>query len=92
VLPLGEVYDLTKDEFAVLVVLGTLAFFYLRLVQKEKRMTLHWEGLAILGIIFTMMVADMLYDGSAIALSLKRTSMGCGAARSCGWKSRTRTA
>jgi Fe-S oxidoreductase len=73
--PLGEVYELLKDTFAVLVVLGTLVFFYYRLVVKPKRMALSLEGLLIIGIIFTMMIADMTYDGATLALSAQKTAL-----------------
>jgi Fe-S oxidoreductase len=67
--PLGMIYELLKDVFAVLVVFGTLVFFYYRLVVKPKRMALSLEGLLIIAIIFTMMVADMTYDGATLALT-----------------------
>jgi len=69
--PLGETYEFVKEVMAVLVVLGTLVFFYYRLVVKPKRMALSFEGVIILGIIFTMMVADMVYDGAALVLAAK---------------------
>ena len=76
-LPLGHLYDLAKDIAAVLVIAGALAFVYLRVVVKEKRMTLHWEGLLILGIIVTMMVTDLLYDGALLALGGKLATGLC---------------
>src|SRR5215472_1947517 len=36
--PLGEIYDFLKDIFAVLVLGGTLVFFYYRLIEPQKRM------------------------------------------------------
>ena len=72
---LGDGYSLTKDIFAILVMLGLAVFFYLRLVKKgrdrgdakgNQRMTLGFEGLLILGIIGTMMIADILYDGAVL--------------------------
>jgi len=77
-LPLGHYYELAKDVFAVLVLVGALVFVYLRVVKKEKRMSLHWEGLAILGIIIVMMLSDMLYDGAALALQAAFPAMLCG--------------
>jgi len=62
--PLGRVYALCKDVFALAVIAGTLAFFYYRLVKRLPRMTQSTEALLILGIILTMMVADILYDGA----------------------------
>lgn len=64
--PLGRIYSFLKDVFALLVIAGVLVFFYFRLVKRLPRMTLSTEGLVILGIIFTMMAADILYDGAHI--------------------------
>jgi Fe-S oxidoreductase len=66
--PLGSIYSFLKDIFALLVLTGVLVFVYLRVVRRERRMTLSGEGLVILGIIATMMIADMLYDGAILAL------------------------
>lgn len=68
----GDVYSVVKDVFASLVVLGCSIFVWLRVVRREKRMSLGIEGLVILGIISTMMVADFIYDGAAIALEAIR--------------------
>lgn len=68
---LGDSYSLIKDFFAVLVVLGTAVFFWLRLVARSQRLTLGVEGLVILGIIATMMLADFLYDGAALVLQAR---------------------
>ncbi|MCS6799951.1 MAG: (Fe-S)-binding protein [Myxococcota bacterium] len=62
---LGDGYAWLKDTFAVLVLVGVGVFLWLRLVRRERRMTLSGEGLLILGIIATMMVADLIYDGAA---------------------------
>jgi Fe-S oxidoreductase len=69
--PIGTVYEFAKDLVAVLVLTGVSVFVYYRVVRPQKRMTLHWEGLLILGIIATMMIADLLYDGSALVLADK---------------------
>lgn len=71
---LGKVYSLLKDIFVVLVILGTLVFVYFRVIKKLPRMTLSTEGLVILGIILTMMVSDVLYDGADIARNASRAS------------------
>ncbi len=76
-LPLGHIYDLVKDIATIVVLIGTIGFLYLRLVVKEKRMSLHWEGLLILGIIATMMITDILYDGASLVLRDKMSSMAC---------------
>ncbi|MDB4991076.1 MAG: Fe-S oxidoreductase, partial [Myxococcaceae bacterium] len=70
---LGEAYSLLKETFASLVVLGVLVFVYYRVIAKAKRMTLGVEGLVILGIIGTMMLADFLYNGAWLALEAQRT-------------------
>lgn len=64
--PLGRAYSLLKDVFVVLVILGTLVFVHYRVVRRLPRMTLSAEGLAILGIILVMMLADLLYDGAEL--------------------------
>jgi len=64
---LGQTYSFFKDLFAVLVIVGTLVFFYYRLVKRLPRMTLSGEGLLILAIIIVMMLADLLYDGASLA-------------------------
>jgi Fe-S oxidoreductase len=72
--PLGAAYEFAKDCVATLVLCGTLVFFYYRLVVKPKRMALSGEGLLILVIIATMMIADMVYDGAALVLHAKSAS------------------
>ena len=64
---LGHIYSFVKDVFVVLVFLGALVFIYYRMVQRLERMTLSTEGLIIIWIIAVMMIADVLYDGAAIA-------------------------
>ncbi|WP_437683935.1 (Fe-S)-binding protein [Sorangium sp. So ce131] len=77
--PLGGIYEFVKDVMATLVVAGALVFIYYRAIKRERRMTLSGEGLLILGIILTMMVSDMLYDGAAMALHHRWSTMTCGA-------------
>jgi Fe-S oxidoreductase len=76
---LGQAYEFLKDIMGALVVLGTLVFFYYRLIVKPKRMSLSIEGVIILLIIFSMMVADMTYDGASLVLSSKMGAF-CGGA------------
>ena len=64
--PLGSLYAFLRDVFIVLVLLGVLVFFHNRLVARLKRLTLNFEGLLILLIIFVMMVADLVYEGVEI--------------------------
>ncbi|MCA9630943.1 MAG: (Fe-S)-binding protein [Myxococcales bacterium] len=73
--PLGKIYNLLKDVLASLVVLGALVFVYYRTINKQKRMALSWEGLLILGIIITMMLADIFYDGAAQVLQVKHAAV-----------------
>lgn len=75
--PLGRIYGLLKDAFALLVIFGVLVFFYYRLVKKLPRMTLSTEGLVILGIILAMMLADILYDGASMVRAA-RAAAGAG--------------
>ena len=71
--PIGMLYNVVKDVFEVLVVIGASVFVYYRVVNKQKRMTLGIEGLVILGIIITMMLADMLYDGASHIIVARQT-------------------
>ena len=66
---LGQGYAFAKDIVAVLVVLGVSVFAYYRVINPQKRMNLGIEGLVILGIIATMMISDILYDGAATVLN-----------------------
>ncbi len=75
--PLGPVYDFLKDASAILVLVGVSVFFYYRVIDPQKRMTLHFEGLLILFIIAAMMIADMTYDGAALQLVAHRAAF-CG--------------
>jgi Fe-S oxidoreductase len=81
----GQGYSLIKELAAAAAVLGTLAFWYIRLVKRgedsgdpkavvhKPRMTLGNEPNVILGIIFTMMIADFLYVGGQLALTAQAT-------------------
>ena len=75
--PLGMVYDVLKETFALLVVAGASTFVYLRKIKRTRRMTLSTEGLVILGIIITMMLADFAYTGAALALHARWGAIGC---------------
>jgi len=76
-MPLGRVYEFAKDCVASLVVGGVGVFFYYRLVKPLKRTTHSLEALLILGIIGTMMIADMTYDGASHVLMMRKVDM-CG--------------
>ncbi|HWO09231.1 MAG TPA: (Fe-S)-binding protein, partial [Polyangiaceae bacterium] len=75
-LPLGPAYNFLKDVFALLVLGGSAVFVYYRTLNKQRRMTLSGEGLLILGIIMTMMLADISYDGASLVLNA-RFAPGC---------------
>ena len=68
----GQAYDFLKDVFATGVLAGVSVFVYYRVVKPQRRMTLHLEGLVILCIIATMMLADMTYDGAAEVLHVQK--------------------
>jgi Fe-S oxidoreductase len=78
---LGHLYDFVKDATASLVVLGAAYFLYLRVFVHEARMTHSAEGVLILGIIITMMLADMLYDGASLVLYHGRWAEVCAGGR-----------
>ena len=71
--PLGAVYALLKDVFVVLVIVGTLVFFYYRLIARPARLSRGVEGVVILGIIFVMMIGDITYDGAWINLTARES-------------------
>ncbi len=75
----GHIYELAKDTVATLVLVGVGVFFYFRVVSKLKRMTMSGEAILILGIISTMMVADMIYDGTSAALHARQAYLCSGA-------------
>ncbi|NLE86927.1 MAG: (Fe-S)-binding protein [Myxococcales bacterium] len=66
---LGGFYAFLKDVFATLVLIGTSIFVYYRVIRPQRRMALGLEGLLILGIIATMMIADLIYDGAITVLN-----------------------
>ncbi|MBI1730109.1 (Fe-S)-binding protein [Candidatus Acetothermia bacterium] len=66
--PVGNLYFVMKDAFALLVSLGCIYWLYQRLVARKSRLTLSWEGVFILGLILTLMISDLLIDGAHIAL------------------------
>ena len=74
--PLGILYAFLRDIFIVLVILGVLIFYYNRIVARLKRLTLNFEGLLILTIIFVMMVADLVYEGVEINAPLAEGGNG----------------
>jgi len=75
----GKAYEFAKDIVALMVLTGVSVFFYYRLIKPQKRMTLSGEALLILGIIFSMMIADILYDGATLVLADQHQTL-CAAA------------
>jgi Fe-S oxidoreductase len=69
---LGDGYNFTKEMAAAAAFLGCLVFGYYRVVTRNQRMTLGIEGLIILGIIATMMLADFLYNGAWMVLQARQ--------------------
>jgi Fe-S oxidoreductase len=78
--PLGDLYSLVKDVYIVLVIAGVLVFAHLRLVRRPARMTLSGEGVLVLGIIFVMMLADVLYDAGGVVLHARLAGESAGGA------------
>jgi Fe-S oxidoreductase len=76
-IPLGHIYEFLKDLVATAVIFGAGTFLYFRTVRKTERMTLSGEALLILGIIITMMLADMMYDGASIVLHHRYAAAAC---------------
>ncbi len=74
--PLGMVYAFLRDIFTVLVIVGVVMFFWNRAILRLKRLTLNTEGLLILGIIFVMMVSDLVYEGVEINMHHGGESIG----------------
>ncbi|MBX3188100.1 MAG: (Fe-S)-binding protein [Labilithrix sp.] len=73
--PIGKVYEFAKDIVAVLVLTGVAVFFYYRVIKHQKRLTHSAEAILILGIIATMMISDVTYDGASIVLAGQYTEM-----------------
>ncbi|MCB9597142.1 MAG: (Fe-S)-binding protein [Sandaracinaceae bacterium] len=64
---LGQLYSVTKELAAFSAIAGASVFVYYRVVTKPKRMSFGLEGLLILFIIITMMIADYIYVGGHVA-------------------------
>jgi len=74
--PIGAAYIFVKDVCSALAVVGASVFVYYRVIDKQRRMTLSGEGLVILGIIITMMLADMLYNGAGMVIEHRVLGQG----------------
>jgi len=66
---LGFIYNIIKDVYIVLVMVGVSVFLWMRLVSKPKRLKPSGEALFILWAIFAMMVADLLVDFAPTTIS-----------------------
>ena len=64
----GQLYSFAKEIIVFFCIVGCGVFFYYRVIRHEQRMTLSGEGLFILFIISSMMVADYMYVGGRFAL------------------------
>ncbi len=73
---LGDGYNFAKEMAALAAFVGSLVFVYYRVVTRSQRMTLGVEGLVILGIIATMMLADFLYNGAWMVLEARESGAG----------------
>ena len=65
---IGQLYSFAKEIIVFFCIVGCGVFFYYRVIHPLKRMTLSGEGLFILFIISSMMVADYIYVGGRFAL------------------------
>ncbi len=74
--PVGRVYLFAKDLFLVAALVGAGYFIFLRALKKPDRMTQSWEAFLILGFIAGLMVTDMMFEGSELAL--RRASFDAG--------------
>ena len=63
----GHAYLLTKDVFALLVLVGIAIAAWRRLVSRPARLEYSADAWAILGLIALLMVTDLLGDGARIA-------------------------
>lgn len=72
---LGQGYSAVKDVFAVVVLVAAVVALINRVGKRPKRLTQSFEANLILGIIITMMIADLLYDGAEI---LRANSLAAG--------------
>lgn len=61
---LGLFYAFVKDLFTLSIILGTLLALGIRLIRRPQRMILSLEANLILAWICTMMVLDVIYEGS----------------------------
>jgi Fe-S oxidoreductase/nitrate reductase gamma subunit len=63
----GHAFLLSKDAFAVLVLVGVAIASWRRLVTRPERLEYSFDAWVILGLIAALMVTDLLADGARIA-------------------------
>jgi Fe-S oxidoreductase len=63
----GEIYFASKDAFALLVSLGCFYWLYQRWIVRTPRLTISGGAILILLLILTLMITDLLVDGTLIA-------------------------
>ncbi|MBI5545748.1 MAG: (Fe-S)-binding protein [Deltaproteobacteria bacterium] len=69
--PVGRGYLLLKDVILVVAFLASAYFILLRALRRPDRMTASWEAYLILGFIAGLMLTDMLFEGSVLAIARK---------------------
>ncbi|MBN1961698.1 MAG: (Fe-S)-binding protein [Deltaproteobacteria bacterium] len=62
----GQIYILIKDIFEILVLIGVIYGLWRRLKPHESRVGRSWEGIFVLGMIFTLMITDFLTFGGEL--------------------------
>lgn len=62
---MGRSYNHLKDLVVLAVLFGVGVFARFRLKDKLKRLAYGWHAWGVLGVIATMMLADVLYDGGS---------------------------
>ncbi|MFN0134711.1 MAG: hypothetical protein ACKVS9_01170, partial [Phycisphaerae bacterium] len=67
-MPLGIAYLFIKDLVGLFVIVGVLYFIYTRLVTRPKRMNLSLEGVFILCMIMSLILADLAYESTSLIM------------------------
>jgi len=67
--PTGHAYEFVKEFFVLGALAGVCVFLWFRWVRPKERMTLHWEGWAILLTIAALMITELLFEGGRLALA-----------------------
>jgi heterodisulfide reductase subunit C len=75
----GFGYNILKDIVVVTVLFGVSTFIRFRM-QKVKRLAYGWHAWVVLGVIATMMLSDVLYDGGHMLMHALRAGGDTGTA------------